>query len=69
MTDLQEIILTVVTSAGPKGIALGQIAEYHCGGKTHSARRATARSVLRRLGAEGLVESPDGGESWRRVEG
>ena len=69
MTPLQTQILGIVTAAGPSGISLDELSGEVCyrSERSPSAARATCRDVLRRLGAEGLVESLDGGEHWRRT--
>ena len=67
VTPLQGHVLGIVTAAGPDGISLDDLAGEVCyrSERSPSASRASARDVLRRLGAEGLVESLDGGETWR----
>jgi hypothetical protein len=70
MTPLQSQLLDAVTLA-PDGLSLDELASGYLWThpkNTHVQARAAARSVLRRLGAEGLVESLDGGENWRRCE-
>lgn len=71
MTPLQTQILGLVRAAGPEGIDLDDLATVYMRAHLHHPGRghvrASARKVLRRLGAEGLVDSLDGGETWRRV--
>ena len=69
LTTLQQQILGIVTAAGLDSISLDDLAGEVCyrSERSPSAARAACRDVLRRLGAEGLVESLDGGEHWRRT--
>jgi hypothetical protein len=72
MTTLQSQLIDAVTLAGPAGLSLDDLASGYLQThprNTHTHARAAARAALRRLGAEGLVESLDGGENWRRAEG
>jgi len=71
VTPLQTQLLDAVTLAGPDGLSLDDLASGYLWThpkNTNVQARAAARDVLRRLGAEGLVESLDGGENWRRCE-
>jgi hypothetical protein len=71
MTTLQSQLIDAVTLAGPAGLSLDALASGYLQRhprNTHTQARAAARAALRRLGAEGLVESLDGGENWRRCE-
>jgi hypothetical protein len=70
MTSLRIHALSLLALAGPAGLSLDDLGEALSEGlgRDRGHRRAQARHLLRRLGAEGLVESGDGGESWRRCE-
>lgn len=71
MSDLQHQALSLVLQAGPEGVSLDDLASTLSEGTNRSRgnARAQARDLLRRLGAEGLIESVDAGETWRGVEG
>jgi Fe2+ or Zn2+ uptake regulation protein len=68
MTPLQRCVLDAVLAC-PGGISLDDLAAgYVPARRSLAAARASVRDVLHRLGAEGLVESVDAGEHWRRAE-
>ena len=68
MSDLQRQALSLVLLAGPEGVPLDDLASTlsEGTGRSRGNARAQARDLLRRLGADGLVESVDAGETWRK---